>query len=998
MNSSVSSELFSPSINPKCGTPIPVLITDRQAGTSVPKRKPCYNKTIKRNNKLLTAVQLPVVVNLNPRSIYNKRDEFRTMMEQLSVGVCFISESWDRESLGIEDAIAIEGYRVIKNVLQRKRKGGKPALVISESNYLIKELCPDVITVPPNIEAVWALLTPKSGGSKSNIRHIAVCSYYYTEKTKRSDFIDHISEAYNLLSSKYSPGLQFILAGDTNRLNMNSILSLSPNLKQEVKVVTRTNPDAILDTITSTLSAYYQEPYTLPPLDNDCDKNGKPSDHLIVVMEPISADVPTKRVNKYVTVRPLPQSGLDQLSDWLKSQKWETIFGATTANEKAENLQNLMLEKINKFLPEKKLKICSEDQPWFSDKLRKIDRKQKREYSKHKKSNKWKRLNDIYLEKSEDEKERYYKNIVEDLKVSNPGQWYSKLKRMTSHNQAKSEEPIVESLMDLPNQTQAEEIANQFGKISNLYEPLKTEDICLDDIKNTKPYPCMEPYFVHQKIKSMKSNSATVYGDIPIKIIKLFGYELSFPLSDIYKRSCKYGEYPKIWKVEMITPAPKCYPPKDPTQLRKISGTLNFSKIYEKFLAEVMVMDMGPTSDPSQYGNEKGISTQHYLVNMINRILTCLDTNNSKEAYAVIAHLVDWNQAFDRQCPTLGIQSFIKNGVRKSIIPVLINYFQDREMIVKWRGVFSSVRQLPGGGPQGCHLGGLEYGSQSNDSGQCVADEDRYKFVDDMSILEVINLITCGLASYNFTNHVASDIGIGDSYLPSTNILSQDYLNSVQKWTVDRKMKLNKEKTKVMIFNFTFNFQFSTRVYLEDTLLDLVNETKLLGCQLSSDMTWWRNTNNLTKKGYQRLEIIRKLYSFKVPLKDLSHIYTLYVRSILEFNCCVWHFSITQAEDNDIERVQKIACKIILKDGYTNYENALEALALKNLSERRRDLCLKFAQRCLKFDKTKDMFPLKSQSKYALRNSEKYVVNFASTSRLYNSSIPMMQRLLNEDE
>ena len=79
-------------------------------------------------------------------------------------------------------------------------------------------------------------------------------------------------------------------------------------------------------------------------------------------------------------------------------------------------------------------------------------------------------------------------------------------------------------------------------------------------------------------------------------------------------------------------------------------------------------------------------------------------------------------------------------------------------MIVKWRGVFSSVRQLPGGGPQGCHLGGLEYGSQSNDSGQCVADEDRYKFVDDMSILEVINLITCGLDSYNFTNNLATDI------------------------------------------------------------------------------------------------------------------------------------------------------------------------------------------------------------------------------------------------
>ena len=92
---------------------------------------------------------------------------------------------------------------------------------------------------------------------------------------------------------------------------------------------------------------------------------------------------------------------------------------------------------------------------------------------------------------------------------------------------------------------------------------------------------------------------------------------------------------------------------------------------------------MRPNSDPSQYGNEKGIGTQHYLINMIDRVLTCLDTNNCKEAYAVIAQLIDWKQAFDRQCPLLGIKSFIANGVRKSIMPILINYFQDRKMKVK---------------------------------------------------------------------------------------------------------------------------------------------------------------------------------------------------------------------------------------------------------------------------------------------------------------------------
>ena len=311
---------------------------------------------------------------------------------------------------------------------------------------------------------------------------------------------------------------------------------------------------------------------------------------------------------------------------------------------------------------------------------------------------------------------------------------------------------------------------------------------------------------------------------------------------------------------------------------------------------------MTPTSDPSQYGNEPGISTQHYLVTMINRILTCLDNNNKKEVNAVIVQLIDWNQAFDRQCPKLGVNSFIKNGVRKSLIPVLINYFQDRKMTVKWNGKYSSIRSLPGGGPQGCYLGQLEYSSQSNDSAQFVPPEDRYKFVDDLSLLEIINLLTIGLSSYNFKNHVASDIAIGDKYLPAVNSRSQNFLDSIQEWTDEKKMRLNQKKSKAIIFNFTNNYQFSTRLYMQGELLEIVQSTKLLGTVISSDLTWWENTNYLTRKGYQRLELIRRLYQFKVPTIDLVAIYTLYVRSLLEFNCCVWHFNITQEESSDVEQ------------------------------------------------------------------------------------------------
>ena len=260
---------------------------------------------------------------------------------------------------------------------------------------------------------------------------------------------------------------------------------------------------------------------------------------------------------------------------------------------------------------------------------------------------------------------------------------------------------------------------------------------------------------------------------------------------------------------------------------------------------------------------------------------------------------------------------------------------------------------MPGGGPPSCHMDKLEYSSQSNDSGSCVDPQDRYKFMDDMSLLELINLITCGIASYNFRNHVASDIAIGQKFLPSENTMSQNHLDDVKQWTDDKQMKLNNEKTKVIVFNFTTNYQFSTRLYLEGALLEIVDQTKLLGTVVSSDLTWWENTNSITRKAYQRLEMIRRLSQFKVPTDDLVHIYTLYVRSMLEFNCCVWNFDLTKAEENDIECVQKVACKIILQGSYTSYDDALSSLDLVNLKDRRNTLCLKFAKRCLKYEKTR---------------------------------------------
>ena len=70
-------------------------------------------------------------------------------------------------------------------------------------------------------------------------------------------------------------------------------------------------------------------------------------------------------------------------------------------------------------------------------------------------------------------KAQFYKETVADLRKKSPGQWYSVLKRITSHDQ-KDQQINIEEINHLPDQEQGEIIAKKFSSIQNEYQPLKT--------------------------------------------------------------------------------------------------------------------------------------------------------------------------------------------------------------------------------------------------------------------------------------------------------------------------------------------------------------------------------------------------------------------------------------------------------------------------------------------------------------------------------------------
>ena len=101
---------------------IPVNITCR---TPVPSANINYGPknihTVKRSNKSSVSLCLPNICNINPQSVYNKQEEFITFVNEMVSDVIFMSESWERENLTLENIMKpLENHTVISNVHQEE--------------------------------------------------------------------------------------------------------------------------------------------------------------------------------------------------------------------------------------------------------------------------------------------------------------------------------------------------------------------------------------------------------------------------------------------------------------------------------------------------------------------------------------------------------------------------------------------------------------------------------------------------------------------------------------------------------------------------------------------------------------------------------------------------------------------------------------------------------------------------------------------------------------
>ena len=322
------------------------------------------------------------------------------------------------------------------------------------------------------------------------------------------------------------------------------------------------------------------------------------------------------------------------------------------------------------------------------------------------------------------------------------------------------------------------------------------------------------------------------------------------------------------------------------------------------------------------------------------------------------------------------------------------NSCEGRSCRIKWRDLLSKQRLLPGSGAQGSILGNIEYISQTNNNADHIPEEDKWKWIDDLTVIEIVNLITVGLSSYNFRQHVASDIPVHGQFVSAQNLKTDKFISVLDQWSHDHLMKLNKSKTKIMIINFTKRYQFATRIKLHNENIQQVTQAKILGTVITDQLTWDANCLAIIKKCNMRLQLLRVVASFGADPQVMKVIYMQYIRVILEGSCQVWSGALTKRNRRDLERVQKISLKIILPS--MTYKQALTHLNLEPLEIRRKALTIRFAKNARNHPKLKHIFTLNPRKHTMQLRKHKTFTQHANTRKYLNLPKVYMKKLLNE--
>ena len=251
----------------------------------------------------------------------------------------------------------------------------------------------------------------------------------------------------------------------------------------------------------------------------------------------------------------------------------------------------------------------------------------------------------IFDQKLKNERNKYREKIEKQVQEGSRGSIYPILKRMGARlfEQTQPEIQIKDHVhLGLTGSESAEKIANYFSMISQEFPALDPSLLPVNVrnyLRNYDPQlaPRLSVSAVHSRITKAKKPNGLVPGDLPKKLVQYCADIISLPASKIFNQITTTAVFPTQWKVERQLAIPKNIPAENEDDLRNLAKTPFLSKVYESFVGGWLLDMIKPYLDPEQCGM-KGSSITHYLVKLLDFVLSTLD---KKKPHSVLAACAD---------------------------------------------------------------------------------------------------------------------------------------------------------------------------------------------------------------------------------------------------------------------------------------------------------------------------------------------------------------------
>lgn len=633
------------------------------------------------------------ILNTNARSLKPKIPSFIDAFNELEVSLAFVTETWFANSevheSQAEDLLLGRG---IKSLFLNRDPGprgishGGVGVFWKESEAAGKRYPFDN---PEKYEVMPVEL--KYGKMDKKVFAVAVYVPPGYSVARGRGCLQHLNDLILDIKNK-SSNCYIVVGGDFNQWDVCSALDDYPDIREVTSPPTRNNRkiDKIL------LNWDTSDAACLPPLETEVvDGIRTESDHLIqFVGSKVVGRVPKKWKN--VTFRPFPAKAVENFKADMEQIDWTMVYASEGSNKKVEVFQGILEMLVNEHFPYKTIRVLEDGLPWINEvAIKKINRK-RAVFKSEGRSERWvalesdldeylARRQEVYLERQRDKmtgasaSREFYRNVKN----------YSSAEKPKTFN-------VRDLFPDVPEQEVADKTAEYFNRISAEFRALHP---CEVPSTYHRDLPFISEEMVEQRLLKARKPNSTVHGDLPPKLIVPCARALSRPLADIYRCIISTFVWPIKWKREYVTVIPKKSTPRSLSELRNISCTQFFSKVFESFVLQFASEEI--TLKENQYGGIKGCSTAHLLINVWQDI--CENAEDYRSATLLTA--IDYSKAFNRLSFQHCLKAFKAKGASSPIIKLIATFLTNRQMAVRVGDSWSEFLPVTGGCPQGSILG-----------------------------------------------------------------------------------------------------------------------------------------------------------------------------------------------------------------------------------------------------------------------------------------------------